>query len=154
MNKQHRKIIAFMICLSLISIYGATQTKGRSLLLVCSSDSTLSSLSNSDVRKVFLGIPTKIDGVWLKPLLNASDSLLTEVFLQKIIFMSNPDYERQLISRVFRSGGTRPPEYENILELVNELRRLPGSVSFMWSDQVENNFGLKTLSVLWANSSN
>ena len=154
MNKHPGKIIPIVIYLCLMSHYAMPQTAQRSLLLVCSADSTLSSLSNEDIRKVFLGVPVEKDGVRITPLLNTSDSHMTEVFLQKIIFMSRPDYERQLLSRVFRLGGKRPPEYENIPELINALHRSPGSVAFMWSDQVESYKDLKSLRVVWSNSNN
>lgn len=155
MNEHRGKIIAIVFFLCLIFINGAAQTTTqRSLLLVCSADSTLSSLSITDARKIFLGIPTVLDNIRLVPLLNTSDALLTEVFLQKIIFMSKRDYEQQLVSRVFRLGGKRPSEYENIPELINELLSTPGSVSFMWSDEVENYKDLKSLRVVWSNSNN
>ena len=151
MNKLPGKIIPIVICLCLMSNYAVPQTTQRSLLLVCSADSTLSSLSNEDIRKIFLGVPVEKDGVRITPLLNTSDSHLTEVFLQKVIFMSKPDYERQLLSRVFRLGGKRPPEYENISELINELHKSPGSVAFMWSDQVGDHNNLKSIGVVWTN---
>lgn len=155
MSTQKGKLITIVFCLCLILINGVAQTTTqRSLLLVCSADSTLLSLSITDARKIFLGIPTVLDNVRLVPLLNTSDALLTEVFLQKIIFMSKRDYEQQLVSRVFRLGGKRPSEYENISELINELLKTPGSLSFMWSDQIENYKDLKSLRVVWSNSNN
>ncbi|MCL5669464.1 MAG: hypothetical protein M1392_05745 [Gammaproteobacteria bacterium] len=47
------------------------------------------------------------DGVQLVPLLNTGDPMLYEVFLQKVIFLSARNYERQVLSRVFRMGGRR-----------------------------------------------
>ena len=75
---------------------------------------------------------------------------MTEVFLQKIIFMSKRDYERQLVSRVFRTGGQRPAAYDNADELVEKLLGTPGSVSFMWATQLEQHEDLKSLGILWA----
>ena len=152
MDKQQGKVIVIAVCLWLLSINGAAQTARRSLLLVCSENSTISSLSNSDARKLFLGIPTVIGGMRLKPLLNESDPLISEVFLQKTIFMSKQEYERQLLSRVFRFGGSRPPVYKDIDELMKELNKSPGSVTYMWSDQVENSNGLKSIGKIWADS--
>ena len=154
MKKHPGKIIPIVICLCLIFVDGMAQTTQRSLLLVCSADSSLSSLSITDARKIFLGIPTVLDNVRLVPLLNTSDTLLAEVFLQKIIFMSRRDYEQQLLSRVFRLGGKRPSEYENISELTDVLLNTPGSISFMWSDQVADHKDLKSLRVVWSNSNN
>jgi len=103
---------------------------------------------------LFLGVPMTKDKVRLRPLLNTSDRLATDVFLQQIIFMSKREYERQLLSRVFRLGDQRPPEYENIDALLNALLDTPGSVSYMWSEQFGHQSGLKSLGVLWTDSNN
>jgi hypothetical protein len=138
----------------LISAGATSQTTQRSLLLVCSDNATLESLSHADVRKLFLGVPITKNQIRLKPLLNASDSLVTEVFLQQIVFMSKREYQRQLLSRVFRLGDQRPPEYENVDDLAKALLDTPGSVSYMWSEQLEHRTGLKSLGVLWTDSNN
>jgi hypothetical protein len=126
----------------------------RSLLLVCSDNAKLESLSHADVRKLFLGVPLIVDQVRLKPILNASDPLATDVFLQKVIFMSRRQYERQLLSRVFRLGDQRPPEYEDIDLLAKALLDTPDSLSYMWSEQLEHLTGLKSLGILWSDSKN
>jgi len=142
------------LCLSLICISSTAQTTQRSLLLVCSENAKLESLSHADVRKLFLGVPLTIDRARLKPILNASDPLATSVFLQQVIFMSKRQYERHLVSRVFRLGDQRPPEHENIDMLVKALLDTPGSLSYMWSEQFEHQTGLKSLGVLWTDSNN
>jgi len=154
MRMQDGKLKTLLICLCLMCIGTTVQAAQRSLLLVCADNSTLESLTHAEVRKLFLGLPITKTRVRLKPLLNGSDSLITEVFLQQVIFMSKRQYERQLVSRVFRSGDQRPPEYENINKLAEALLNTPGSVSFMWSDQLEGQTGLKSLSVLWTDSKN
>jgi len=154
MRLKVEKLTALLVCLCLISTSATSQTTQRSLLLVCSDNSTLESLSHEEVRKLFLGVPMIKDQVRLKPLLNASDPLATDVFLQQIIFMSKRGYERQLVSRVFRLGDQRPPKYDNIDTLVKELLNTPGSVSYMWSGQFDDQAGLKSLGVLWTDSNN
>ena len=94
------------------------------------------------------------NGLILKPLRNETDPLLTEVFLQKVIFMSERSYDRELLSRVYRLGGKRPEIYSENTKLVNELRDIPGTLTYMWSDDVEDTAGLKSLGVIWAGSIN
>lgn len=93
-------------------------------------------------------------GQLLKPLRNATDKLMTEVFLQKIIFMSERSYERELLSRVYRLGGERPEIYSENTELIKELRDRPGALTYMWSNDVIDNPGIKSLGVIWAGSIN
>jgi len=151
---QIREAIRYTLLICLFLIYSGTgaQSTQRSLLLVCRDNTTLESLTHAEVRKLFLGVPVTKTQMRLKPLVNASDQLVTEVFLQQVIFMSKREYERQLLSRVFRLGDQRPPVYEDTDLLVEALLDTPGSVSFMWSEQVERQKGLKTLSVLWTDS--
>ena len=149
MRKRPGNLLVLLLCLSLVSLHGAAQTTQRRLLLVCGVDSPIPSLSHTEVRKLFLGEPVEKDGLRLKPLRNASDPQLTEVFLQKIIFMSKRHYERQLVSRVFRLGGVRPKIYTRIPELADELRKSPQTVTYMWSSQLEQAEGVKSIGVLW-----
>ena len=143
------KTITLLVCLCLISISSATQPTQRRLLLICGSESTISSLSHKEVRKLFLGVPIVKDGVRLIPLRNASDPLIEEVFLQKMIFLSKRSYERQLLSRVFRVGGVRPKVFENLPELIDKLRQTPGALTYMWSVQDAHADDLKSIGVLW-----
>jgi len=151
---KYASLITLLGCLCLICTGIAAQPSQRSLLLVCSADANLESLSHAEVRKIFLGVPVTKGQVRLRPLLNSTDPLATDVFLQQVVFMSRREYERQLLSRVFRLGDPRPPEYDEIDSLVEDLLDTPGSLSFMWSEQLESHAGLKSLGILWKSSNN
>lgn len=152
MRRQQVKIIILLVCLCLVSNIGSKQTTQSRLLLVCGVESTAPLISHKEVRKLFLGVPIIKDGVRLRPLRNASDPLITEVFLQNIIFMSKRNYERQLASRVFRLGGERPPVFTDISELIDELRQSPEALTYMWADQLTHADGVKSIGVLWEGS--
>ena len=154
MKEKKLRTLILCLCLTLSCSSANAETTQRSLLLVCSENAKLESPSHADIRKLFLGVPMTSDQVRLRPLLNASDPLITEVFLQQIVFMSKRQYERQLLSRVFRLGDQRPPEYENIEMLAKALLDTPGYLSYMWSEQLEHQTGLKSLGVLCTDSNN
>ena len=147
-------LISLLACFCLACPVSSAQTTQRSLLLVCGGDAPLESLTHAEIRKVFLGVPVTRNKERLRPLLNSTDSLATNIFLQQVIFMSEREYRRQILSRVFRFGDQRPREYDDIEQLVEDLRNTPGSLSYMWSDQFENHTELKLLSILWTSSSN
>jgi len=138
----------------MISTNGLAEPSQRIVILVSSQNSSISALSPLEIRKIFLGVPVVHNGLVLKPLRNATDPLLTEIFLQKVIFMSERSYDRELLSRVYRLGGKRPKIYSENTKLVNELRDMPGTLTYMWSADAENTAGLKTLGVIWAGSIN
>jgi len=147
-----RYLTALLIVLSLLSIVCAAQPTSRSLLIVASDEIHLDSIGHAELRKIFLGVPVTKDEVRIRPLLNETDTRATSIFLQQVIFMSEREYKRRLISRVFRLGDQRPQEYDDLALLVEQLRESQGSVSFMWSDQLENYDGLKSLGVIWTGS--
>jgi hypothetical protein len=144
--------IVLLGCLCLTFLVCSAQATPRSLLLVTGADQQLGVVTNAELRKVFLGVPVSRDDVRLRPLLNATDPLATNIFLQQVVFMSEREYRRQLVSRVFRFGDQRPAEHEDIDALVEDLRTTPGSLTFMWSDQVESYEGLESLGVIWTSS--
>ncbi len=146
------QMMVALACCCCFSIDAVAQTNPSRVLLVCGIESEIPPLSHTEVRKLFLGLPIDKKGQRLKPLRNASDPLLTEVFLQKVIFMSKRKYEGQLVARVFRLGGVRPKVYKNLDELVDVLQQSPATVSYMWSDQLEQTTNLKSIGVLWEGS--
>ncbi len=124
----------------------------HSSVLVTSVASALPPLTLQEARKLFLGVPLEKDGARLIPLLNTSDSLTFEVFLQKVAFMSANTYENQTLSIVFRLGGKRPERYGDLQNLLAALQQTPGTVTFLWEEQVQANQGIKSVSVLWQGS--
>jgi len=146
------KFIILLGCLCTLGAVCSAQSTERSLLLVASEQSQLGSLTHAELRKIFLGIPVTRENVRLRPLLNSTDPLAMSIFLQQVVFMSEREYRRQLLSRVFRLGDQRPQEFDDIASLVEEVRNTAGSLTFMWSDQFEQHGGLKSLGVLWASS--
>ena len=124
----------------------------RSLVVVRSDQTAGPALTEQEVRKLFLGEALIKDGQRVEPLRNGANLLLYEVFLQKIIFMSARNYERQLLSRVFRLGGQRPPLYNDLNELIAMLKTNPATVTFMWEDEARAIPGIKVSTLLWQGS--
>jgi hypothetical protein len=121
----------------------------RSLVLVRSEQATVPPLTEQEVRKLFLGEALIKNGQRVQALRNGTSPFLYEVFLQKIVFMSARNYERQLLSRVFRLGGQRPPAYEDLNELIAALMNNPAAVTFMWEDEARTIPGIKVSTQLW-----
>ena len=139
-------------CLCLAYLPTLAQTTERSLVLAAASDHEIGAVTRSEARKAFLGVPVTKGEIRLRPLLNATDPLATSIFLQQVIFMAEREYRRQLVSRVFRLGDQHPTEHEDIDALVQDLRTTPGSLTFLWSDQLERYEGLESLGVIWTSS--
>jgi len=144
-----RSRITFILLLLQCIFFGVSQAAPERLVLVTGAHSTIPSLTSVEVRKLFLGKPIIKDGVRIEALRNASDTLLQEVFLQKVIFMSERAYERQLLSNVFREGGHRPSAYKDLKSLAAELQTRPAALSYMWAGTAQATPGIKIVSELW-----
>lgn len=146
-----RPATCLMLALTLLGWPVWSQVQ-RTLVLAASAEANLPALSVAETRKLFLGVPLERNGTTITPILNTSDTLLQEVFLQKVTFMSSPAYQTQLVSTIFRLGGKRPSTYADQKALVEALRGNSHAVSYLWQDQVEKVPGLRVVSVLWSGS--
>lgn len=115
----------------------------RHIVLVSGSQSSIQQLSSVEVRKLFMGFPVNQRGQYIVPVLNRSEDLLYEVFLQRVIFMSAPSYERRVMSRTFRQGDAQPLEITSQGMLSKTLHASPVAVSFMWKEDAHGKPDLK-----------
>jgi hypothetical protein len=101
------------------------------LVLVASTQSPIVRISVEEERNLYLGIPILVGGQPVQPVRNITDPVTEEMFLQKIMFMSSQAYERQILSRVFRSGGNPPLVVTNKSDLINALLADRMAVTYM-----------------------
>ena len=120
----------------------------RRLVLVTRVDSGIPTLTASEVRRLFLGVPLFSNGTPVQALRNASTPLVEEVFLQKVLFMSRESYERMLLTKVMHSGGVRPLIYNTEAELFHALENNRSAVTYIWSDTLSGK-SLKIIAELW-----
>jgi hypothetical protein len=114
------------------------------IAIVVNAESDITTISSKQVRRAYLGASIVLNGIEIKPLLNQTDQLATEVFLQKIMFMSAEAYERQLISRSFQ-GGIRPKAYENLAALLAALHKDNAAITFMLYEAAINTSGIRII---------
>lgn len=137
-----RLFLVLLACFALpVSLHA--QTMEQSLVLVASAHSVVQRLSPAETRKLYLGIPMIVDNQRVHPLRNNTDPMVQEMFMQKVMFMSTPAYERQILSRVFRMGGTRPQAYAEMRDLLKALETDPAAVTYLPRDAADARPGLK-----------
>lgn len=144
-------IVCSLALLVVTSEPGAVPGAERTLVMVTvtGAQSKTASLTQQEMRRLFLGETLIKDGEHLVPLLNTGDPLLYEVFLQNVIHLSARRYERQVLARVFRMSGRRPAAYDDTAKLLEALRSEPGRISYMWDDMAKSSPGVKTIGMLW-----
>jgi len=144
-------LAGFLLILVGVSL-PADEPREFTLVLVSSSDLGGGRLTPNQLRRVFLGISVSVNDQDIRALRNTSDPVLNEVFLQKVVYMTERRYKRQLVSQTFRTGQMRPPQFGVQSELVQALKSTPASISVMWERDVKKDPGLHTIQVLWKGS--
>ena len=105
-------------------------------------------LTAAEVRRLYLGIPLTHLGREIQPLRNGANTIVNEMFLQHVLYMSAQAYERQISARIYRSGGNRIPEYTELRTLVESLAAQPFAVTYMLAETAARNPRLKILTDL------
>jgi hypothetical protein len=145
-----RKLFTWLLlaCLCPALAASAMAAGGRKLVLVTSVDSNVLTIPAPDIRRLFLGVPISTNNGTVQPLRNATDPLLEEVFLQKVLFMSRESYDRILLTKVMH-GGSRPVIFNSEDQLLNALNANRNAVTYMWSDAASNKTTLRIVAELW-----
>lgn len=140
-------LLLMLMLLGKISL--ANSDEFRRLVLVTDASSGITSLSNSETRRLFLGFPVVKSGHSLEAAINRSDPFLYQVFLQRVVYMSSSVYERHLLTNVIQLGGQRPQTYNDARALISVLRESPGTVSMLWESDAKANGNLIILGEVW-----
>jgi len=143
------KQLILLIIILISSPVSAHKNNHQKLVLVTANHNQINTLQNSQVRKLFLNIPIINNNKQLIPLINNSDELLYEIFLQKIAYMSERNYERLLIAKTFRTGRPRPERYSDNNKLIKALKNTSNSVSIMWEDIAKKQTEIRIVQTLW-----
>ena len=125
-----KKIIAILFAACTLLAISIVHAEEQRIVIVASEESAIKAMSAKEVRRAYLGATIVLDGIEIKPLLNQSDKLAVEVFLQKVLFMSAEAYERQLLARSFR-GDASLRTYENRTDLLTALHNDSATITFM-----------------------
>jgi hypothetical protein len=139
----------FAILVAAVALFATVMALAdeQRIVIVASSDSSFTAISAKDVRRAFLGASVVLNGIEVKPLLNQSNQLAAEVFLQKVLYMSADAYERQLLARTFQ-GGIRPKAYDNFNDLIGALHDNRATITFMLHETAVKTRGIRIIGEL------
>lgn len=142
-----KKIIAILFAACALLATSMVRAEEQLIAVVVNAESGIKTISAKQARRAYLGASIVLNGIEIKPLLNETDTLASEVFLQRIMFMSAEAYERQLISRSFQ-GGSRPRVYEDLPALLSALHRDNAAITFMLYQAAINTRGIRIIGKL------
>jgi hypothetical protein len=152
MNATNKRIVTFLwtILWASVVLYSpstAQTTRSADIAVVVNSDTPVTDLSLSEVRKVLLGErqywSSKLPVVLL---IRAPEARERDVVLRVIYQMSEAQFKQYWVAKIFRAEAVSPPRivYSNDMQY-ELLTALPGSIAFVDSRNIRA--GVKVLRV-------
>ena len=105
------------------------ETTPLRLVIVTNVASDIDILSQTQIRKIYLGAPGRVSDKAVQPLVNRSNRVLHEIFLQKVLFTSAKTYEHHITHRKFAAGAPSPLVYRSESKLIDYLTSHPNSIA-------------------------
>ena len=143
-----------MVCIALCSVLiagssyvPAAETKGGDVAVVVRPELPVDNLSFSEVRKLLLGDRQFwTPGLRVTLLMRAPAARERDVILKDVYRMTEAEFQRYWIEKVFRAEVQSGPKIVYSNEVATELvGAIPGAVAFVDATQVPK--GLKVLSI-------
>ncbi|MFO1401016.1 MAG: hypothetical protein U1F30_07360 [Steroidobacteraceae bacterium] len=122
---------------------------GDALVLVASVQSPVTTLDSQAVRKAFVGVPVWVAGNPVRALLNESEPELRPVFLQHVVGTSEFAYQRRVLRLTIQQGRPAPPVFHSADRLLEQLRRNPYAITYMWQRSAQRTPDIRIIRVLW-----
>ena len=119
------------------------------VVLIVNAASPVAMLDAIDIKRLFLGIPVERGEVTLHAVLNNSDEQLKAVFLQYVVSMSEPTYQRRLLMLTLEQGRRMPTAYDSNAQLLAVVGNSTGAVSYAWESAALRDPRVRILRELW-----
>lgn len=142
------RTFATILLWALLALAAPARANDRLLLLV-NAQSPVMALNSVEVHKLFLGLTVVVEGRRLRALRNDSDALMRRVFFQSIVSMSEPIYDRRMLSLTLQQGRTAPPVYNRTKDVLDALAGDVDAVSFAWGADAAQDARVRPLRVIW-----
>jgi len=141
-----------LLGLAVIALWmtGAQQANAEStVVLIAAEGSGIESISNRDIRRIFLGLKSADSDSVNKPVINLYNRQVYEDFLKNVMHMTEGAYKRKIVKRIFRHGTEEIREIDMLDKLNEHLINNVGDVSFVEEAAVENMHGIEVVKILW-----
>lgn len=137
-------VIAMLMMTSIKPCYAEDK-----VVLIAAKGSGIESISNRDIRRVFLGLKSADSDLVNKPVINLYNRELYEDFLKNVMHMTEGTYKRKIVKRIFRNGTEEIKEVKMLNELNKHLTSNIGDISFVYNDVAEKMHDIEVVKVLW-----
>ena len=121
----------------------------RTVVLITGESCPVNEISTLDIRKAYLSVSVSIDGHTIRPFRLGGDEMLSQIFYQSIVAMSQKSYERRALSMALKFGTPRPAVFEDVDSAADAVRRLRCGVLYLWKEDADSLDGVRIIKLLW-----
>lgn len=139
--------LALLLCLCVALLPAAA--RADRVVPIVNAASPVTMLDADDIKRLFLGIPVERGDVTLHAVLNNSDEQLKLVFLQYVVSMSDPAYQRRLLMLTLEQGRRMPTVITDNAQLLAAVGANTGAASYAWESAALRNQRVRILRELW-----
>ncbi|MBD3239980.1 MAG: hypothetical protein GF331_05295 [Chitinivibrionales bacterium] len=122
------RLIAVILCL--LAAPGAA-TAGDGFRIVVNAENSVSSLSKSTLRRIYLGQITELDGQRVVPINLPLDSETAAAFLKEVVGKTPNEYKQYWVARQIKGGGTAPMIQKNAKAVSATIALVPGGIGYV-----------------------
>ena len=140
-------LFLFLYCVLTVRVLASNHIDH--VVLINASEKQVPEFSSKEIRLLFLGYPVSKNNTLYVPLINHSSQQVYDMFLQKVMYMTESRYRRRLVSRVFQDGGEQPEHFDKQSELLSNLKSRPNTVTFVDLKKASQLDGVKIVQRLW-----
>lgn len=109
----------------------------REPTLIVNPDSPVTSLTAAQVRNLYTGKLSELDGQKMVPINQNLESDLAVRFLKKFISMTPAEYKEFWVNQQLRSGGVPPMVQKTSVNVRLMVSQLPGGIGYVWPEEVD-----------------
>jgi len=99
--------------------------------------SSISSLSNNDVKRIFLGKSKKLGGGKAAPIDSKEGSAAREVFYDKVVGKNAAQLKSYWSTMIFSGKGTPPTEVGSDADVVSHVAKNAGAIGYVDASAVD-----------------
>ncbi len=129
--KSHIRFIRWLTMIGAFFMLGMSNAAMAEVYVVVSADSPLSTLELREVRSIYKGRLTQVNGQRVVPLNAAPGSYDRIEFLNSVLQISELDYIGYWHVRRYSGQGTPPNEVKDKTEMFNQIKADPQRIGYL-----------------------
>jgi hypothetical protein len=118
------------------------------LIFVVSEETPIQSVSLDDLQNIYLGKKRTVGVTPVSAVDHGEAEPIKQVFLERVLHMTQAQYREQLMRRHFQEGAVTPKFVENSSEALNRVRETPGAIGYVLESEAGTLLGIRVIATI------